>query len=98
MYAGQIVEEAGVVEIFDRPAHPYTRGLMASVPRLDEEHDRLTSIPGSVPAPDAYPTGCRFSTRCAFVMPICRQQQPGLVDLGSGHRSRCFLHEADRAS
>jgi oligopeptide/dipeptide ABC transporter ATP-binding protein len=98
MYAGQIVEEAGVVELFDRPAHPYTRGLMASVPRLDEEQDRLTSIPGSVPAPDAYPAGCRFSTRCAFVMPICRQQQPGLVDLGAGHRSRCFLHEADRAS
>jgi peptide/nickel transport system ATP-binding protein len=98
MYAGQIVEEAGVVELFDRPAHPYTRGLLASVPRLDEEQDRLTSIPGSVPAPDAYPAGCRFSTRCPFVMPVCRQQPPGLVDLGSGHRSRCFLHEMDRES
>jgi peptide/nickel transport system ATP-binding protein len=98
MYAGQIVEEAAVVDLFDRPAHPYTRGLLASVPRLDDEQDRLTSIPGSVPAPDAYPRGCRFSTRCAFVMPRCREEVPVLYDVGAGHRSRCFLHDEVRAS
>jgi peptide/nickel transport system ATP-binding protein len=98
MYAGQIVEEAAVVDLFDRPAHPYTRGLLASVPRLDDEQDRLTSIPGSVPAPDAYPRGCRFSTRCAFVMPRCLEEVPVLYDVGAGHRSRCFLHDEERAS
>jgi peptide/nickel transport system ATP-binding protein len=98
MYAGQIVEEAGVVDLFDRPAHPYTQGLLASVPRLDEEQERLTSIPGSVPSPDAYPRGCRFSTRCPHVMPRCRDEQPALIQVGTAHRSRCFLHEMGPAS
>ena len=99
MYAGQIVEQAGVVELFDHAAHPYTRGLMRSVPRLDDEGERrrLDFIPGSVPAPDAYPHGCRFSTRCPEVMPKCHEQQPALVELRPGHRSRCFLHTAQVA-
>jgi oligopeptide/dipeptide ABC transporter ATP-binding protein len=92
MYAGQVVEQASVVELFDAPAHPYTRGLLRSVPRLDDEHRRLDFIPGSVPAPDAYPHGCRFSTRCAEQLPQCREQPPKLVELGGGHRSRCLLH------
>lgn len=92
MYAGQIVEEAPVLELFDRPAHPYTQGLMKSVPTLDRDQQRLSSIPGSVPAPDAYPRGCRFSTRCQAVMPVCREQPPPLFKVGRGHHSRCFLH------
>ena len=94
MYAGQIVEEAPVLDLFDRPAHPYTQGLMKSVPTLDRDQQRLSSIPGSVPAPDAYPRGCRFSTRCEAVMPVCREQPPPLFKVGRGHHSRCFLHTA----
>jgi peptide/nickel transport system ATP-binding protein len=99
MYAGQIVEEAGVVELFDHPLHPYTQGLLSSVPKLDEDgHRRLTSIPGSVPAPDAYPSGCRFSTRCPAVMARCHREQPALVEVNPGHWSRCFLHSSSVAS
>jgi peptide/nickel transport system ATP-binding protein len=97
MYAGQIVEQATALELFDRPAHPYTQGLMQSVPTLDRDQQRLSSIPGSVPAPDAYPRGCRFSTRCGSVMPVCREQSPPLFEVGPGHLSRCFLHTAHSA-
>ncbi len=96
MYAGQVVEEATVDELFDSPAHPYTRGLMRSVPRLDDEdYRRLDFIPGSVPAPDAYPRGCRFSTRCREHLPKCFEREPELIDLGAAHRSRCWLHTAE---
>jgi peptide/nickel transport system ATP-binding protein len=95
MYAGQIVEEAAVIELFDRPRHPYTRGLMRSVPKLDDDGaQRLAFIPGNVPAPDAYPRGCRFSTRCAERVAFCSELPPELVVLGGEHRSRCLLHVA----
>jgi peptide/nickel transport system ATP-binding protein len=95
MYAGQIVEQATAAELFDRPAHPYTRGLMKSVPKLDDDGEqRLAFIPGSVPTPDAYPRGCRFSTRCTERLPVCGEQPPELVALGGEHRARCLLHVA----
>jgi len=93
MYAGQVVERASALDLFDAAAHPYTRGLLASIPRLDDdERRRLAYIPGSVPAPGAYPRGCRFSTRCAEQLPMCAERPPELVDVGPEHRSRCWLH------
>lgn len=91
MYAGQVVEQASVMQLFDNPTHPYTWGLMKAVPHLDDERERLSSIPGNVPSPHAYPKGCRFSTRCEHVQDICREQRPKLVDIGGGQKSRCFI-------
>ncbi|MFN7253516.1 MAG: ABC transporter ATP-binding protein [Anaerobacillus sp.] len=93
MYAGQVVEESAIVELFDKPLHPYTQGLLNSVPKIDEEQDRLSSIGGNVPSPDNFPKGCRFSTRCAHVMEKCLESQPELIEVYPGRKSRCFLHE-----
>jgi peptide/nickel transport system ATP-binding protein len=99
MYAGQIVEQANVFDLFDRPMHPYTRGLLASIPKATEKRAarRLPSIPGIVPDPARLPGGCRFRPRCEHAMPICQQREPGLVDVGEGHRVRCWLHETEDA-
>jgi peptide/nickel transport system ATP-binding protein len=97
MYAGQIVEEAKVEDLFARPAHPYTEGLMAAVPRLDEQKERLASIPGQVPPATSWPAGCRFHPRCSFAWDKCRNETPPLLDAGPGHRARCWLvSEPDR--
>ncbi|MDR0252695.1 MAG: ABC transporter ATP-binding protein [Brucellaceae bacterium] len=95
MYAGQVVEQANVFDLFDRPSHPYTRGLLASIPKATEKRtgDRLSSIKGVVPNLAQLPTGCRFSPRCGDVMPICMQKAPELTDLGNGHTARCWLHD-----
>ncbi len=93
MYAGQVVEESGIVEMFDNPLHPYTKGLLSSVPKIDEEQERLSSIGGNVPSPDNFPKGCRFATRCPHVMEKCIEQQPMLMEIEPGRKSRCFLHE-----
>jgi peptide/nickel transport system ATP-binding protein len=94
MYAGQIVEQASVFDLFDRPSHPYTTGLLASIPKATEKRtaERLNSIPGVVPNLAKLPAGCRFHPRCRDAMPICRVQQPELTDLGNGHKVRCWLH------
>ena len=91
MYAGQIVEHATKAEIFNRPLHPYTTGLMDAIPRVngDMEHD-LHTIPGTVPALGNFPEGCRFCTRCPFADERCRTQAPALEDAGDGHLVRCF--------
>ena len=91
MYAGQIVEHATKTEIFNRPLHPYTTGLMDAIPRVngDMEHD-LHTIPGTVPALGHFPAGCRFCTRCPFADERCRTQAPALEDAGDGHLVRCF--------
>jgi len=91
MYAGQIVEEAPTGALFARPAHPYTEGLLAAVPRLDERKDRLASIPGQVPPATAWPSGCRFHPRCPFAWDRCRVETPPLLDVADGHRARCWL-------
>ncbi len=93
MYAGQVVEESTIVELFDNPLHPYTQGLLNSVPKIDEEQERLSSIGGNVPSPDNFPKGCRFSTRCTHVMAKCLESQPELLEVYPGRKSRCFLHE-----
>jgi len=91
MYAGQIVEEAPTAALFTRPAHPYTEGLLAAVPRLDERKERLASIPGQIPPATAWPSGCRFHPRCPFAWDRCRVETPPLLDVAEGHRARCWL-------
>ncbi len=89
MYAGQIVERAPVASLFARPEHPYTVGLLGSIPRLDEKRERLPSIEGRVPDMTRPPAGCRFAARCPFVEPACHATMPGLVEVAPGHLSRC---------
>jgi peptide/nickel transport system ATP-binding protein len=89
MYAGQIVERAPVDTLFARPEHPYTVGLLGSIPRLDEKRERLPSIEGRVPDMSRPPDGCRFAARCPFVEPACRTAAPALSEIAPGHLSRC---------
>jgi peptide/nickel transport system ATP-binding protein len=89
MYAGQIVERAPVAALFARPEHPYTVGLLGSIPKLDEKRERLPSIEGRVPDMTRPPEGCRFAARCPFVEPACREAPPQLVEVAPGHLSRC---------
>ena len=89
MYAGQIVERAAVADLFARPEHPYTVGLLGSIPRLDEKRDRLPSIEGRVPDMTRPPAGCRFAARCPFVEADCRTTAPALVEVTPGHLTRC---------
>jgi peptide/nickel transport system ATP-binding protein len=96
MYAGKNVEEAEVTQLFDTPKHPYTQGLMASIPVLGQVKERLAAIPGSVPNLRNLPTGCRFASRCQYVMDICRKEEPGLFVLDGHRTSRCWLY-ADQA-
>jgi oligopeptide/dipeptide ABC transporter ATP-binding protein len=91
MYAGQVVEAATTRELFARPAHPYTEGLMASIPRLDAPRARLHTIPGQVPAATRWPAGCRFHPRCPHAWDRCRAEEPPLLDAGAGHQARCWL-------
>jgi peptide/nickel transport system ATP-binding protein len=90
MYAGKIVEQAGTQRLFARPAHPYTRGLMASVPQLDEVRERLETIPGMVPDAREFPDGCRFAARCALADDHCRRHEPPLEDRADQHRVACW--------
>jgi peptide/nickel transport system ATP-binding protein len=95
MYAAKIAEEGTVGSIFNRPHHPYTWGLLGSLPRLDTDLERLAQIPGQPPSLLNPPAGCRFNPRCPYVMDICRQQLPELktVSGDSGHRQACYLDE-----
>lgn len=97
MYAGQIVEMGSVGEVIDTPKHPYTKALLESVPsNFDpEKHAKLKTIEGIVPTPDAYPTGCHFSTRCEFVFDKCNLEKPNLRS-SNNHFFRCFLEETNR--
>lgn len=96
MYAGRIVEEAGIQAIFDEPLHPYTQGLIASIPVLGEVKDRLAVIPGSVPNLIDLPAGCRFRERCEarlqYKLDICEQIEPELVPIERSHTIRCWLY------
>lgn len=93
MYAGQVVEEADVVRLFSEPKHPYTIGLMKSIPQVETKVKRLTSIPGQVPALGSMPEGCRFAPRCPYAMDKCRTQNPDLITVAEGHTARCWLYE-----
>ena len=90
MYAGKIVEYADKRTIFYNPSHPYTFGLLTSIPRLDIEMKRLNVIPGIVPNPLHFPSGCKFNTRCTFTTEKCREKEPALIELGEGHLVRCW--------
>ena len=95
MYAGKIVEAGPTAVFFESPAHPYTRGLLKSIPKLGERsrlgRNRLQEIKGIVPSIFDLPPGCSFNPRCSEVMPICCREAPPLFDLGDGHRVRCWL-------
>jgi peptide/nickel transport system ATP-binding protein/oligopeptide transport system ATP-binding protein len=96
MYAGKVVEEGRTVDIFEEPKHPYTWGLMKSIPKLGERaktgRQRLQEITGIVPSLYDLPPGCRFSPRCPHAMEICNAQVPELIEVGEGHRVRCYLY------
>ena len=97
MYAGQIVEQASVTDLFERPLHPYTQGLINSIPILGEEKERLDVIPGSVPNMIHIPMGCRFSPRCRtrseYELSICLEQSPEIKEMLPGHSVQCWLYQ-----
>lgn len=91
MYLGQIVEEADVLTLFDHPCHPYTEGLMRSIPRMEGDRTKpLYMIPGTVPLLSQIPTGCRFAPRCAYATERCRQETPQLTPVSDKQSVRCF--------
>ncbi len=96
MYAGRIVEKGPVAQMFDEPQHPYTLGLMGSMPAIAGRQGRLMTIQGAVPAPDAMPAGCRFATRCPFVISDCHRTRPDLVPLGQGQSVACLRAPLDQ--
>ena len=92
MYASRIVEEGTMEDIFSRPAHPYTYSLLKSIPTLsDGKGRRLAVIPGFVPSPENYPSGCRFRGRCPFAFEKCSTEMPELTPVSSNHRAACFI-------
>ena len=95
MYAGQVVEQADVRTLFKSPAHPYTVGLMKSLPGMRDRQERLYNIRGMVPSLSHMPKGCRFSPRCDRACDRCRTEAPPLIDLGGGHKVRCLLFEKE---
>ncbi len=93
MYAGKVVEETNVVSLFRRPLHPYTEGLLRSIPQIDSGKDRLHVIEGSVPDPSSMPSGCRFNPRCPHVRDVCRQKEPAPSEITPGHLVSCWMHD-----
>ena len=90
MYAGRIVEKAGVDELFARPQHPYTIGLLGSIPKLHARQERLPAIEGQVPDPRLRPPGCRFAPRCPFAVEQCHREEPPLASVAAGHAVACW--------
>ena len=93
MYAGQVFEEGPVTDVFRDPQNPYTEGLLRSMPRLGQKIDRLAVIPGVVPAPTHWPSGCRFYDRCPYHWDKTRDEEPPLFEIGPGRRNKCWLAE-----
>lgn len=93
MYGGQIVEQAPTKQLLSLTKHPYTKGLLSSLPKMDEDVERLGTIKGTVPAAYNFPVGCRFSTRCPFVMEKCKKVNPELLQFDTNHLVRCHLYE-----
>ena len=92
MYAGNIVEKGPVRKIFHSPKHPYTKGLLECIPKMDWKQKKLNAIPGAVPHPRNFPIGCRFSPRCQYVMKKCLSQQPELIEIDNEHFVACFRY------
>ena len=93
MYGGRAVEESDVVSIFTNPKHPYTQGLLESIPKIGDRVERLSSIPGNVPIPAHMPMGCKFAPRCPHAMDVCWDKEPSFDKLTDNHSVRCWLHE-----
>ena len=98
MYAGRIVEESTTIDLFDNTLHPYTKGLMGSIPKLGNNQHRLDSIPGTVPSLIDLPAGCKFANRCTarteHNLDICEQKEPNLINVDDNHKVRCWLYES----
>jgi peptide/nickel transport system ATP-binding protein/oligopeptide transport system ATP-binding protein len=92
MYAGNIVEHTQTTKLFANPKHPYTQGLLNSLPKIHEDRDELLTIEGSVPSPYNMPAGCRFASRCPFQQPICQAQKPELIKVKDGSKVRCWMY------
>jgi len=90
MYAGKVIERCAVQRLFSHPQHPYTVGLLGSIPRLHLDQERLSAIEGFVPDAAALPAGCRFNPRCPFVIEKCREEVPPLVEVAQGHYAACW--------
>jgi oligopeptide/dipeptide ABC transporter ATP-binding protein len=97
MYAGRVVERAPVIELFARPRHPYTQGLFASLPRIDQKGHHLTAIEGTVPSPTHFPEGCRFRPRCPLAVARCHEDPP-LEEKSPGHLAACWVAETSLAT
>jgi oligopeptide/dipeptide ABC transporter ATP-binding protein len=93
MYAGRIVEQGSVIDVFKHPLHPYTTGLMEAIPTVEEKRDRIETIPGSVPNLISPPSGCRFHPRCSRAMNICSKKVPKLLEVKGGHKVACWVYE-----
>jgi len=93
MYAGNVVEQGKIEDIFNNTSHPYTAGLFGSIPNLDEEVDRLSPIKGLMPDPTDLPTGCAFHPRCPYAKEICSRQAPKVTELNNGHKVKCLIYE-----
>jgi oligopeptide/dipeptide ABC transporter ATP-binding protein len=89
MYAGEIVEHAPAGPLFGQPVHPYSEGLLAAIPSLDQDLHRLATIPGTIPEPGRWPKGCRFAPRCSYALPSCHEARPPMIPLGGGRQVRC---------
>ena len=98
MYAGRIVEQGDVRQIFNNPSHPYTEALINSVPKMEEKMDRLFSIPGQPPALWELPQGCAFAERCPYAFERCREEEPPVFTLESGQSSACWLREKEEVA
>jgi peptide/nickel transport system ATP-binding protein len=98
MYAGRVVERAAARDLFEDPQHPYTLGLLGSVPRLDEDRPRLLAIEGTVPPPFALPPGCRFAPRCPFAVAACETAPPPLREISPGHHVACLRAPVELAA
>ncbi len=98
MYAARLVEQASRDALFGNPRHPYTQGLLKAMPRLYQKAGRLPAIPGQVPSPLAFPSGCRFRERCPLAFDRCAQEEPRLVPCGTGHVAACFLAAPEKGA
>jgi oligopeptide/dipeptide ABC transporter ATP-binding protein len=92
MYAGSIVEQAGVVEIFENPRHPYTQGLWGAIPLVEREKEALAVIPGTVPDLSRLPEGCKFHPRCSHRFEPCDGKRPPMLEISPGHHAACYLY------
>ena len=94
MYGGEVVEYGATLQLFQHPKHPYTVGLLRSIPRLDETVEKLNVIQGTVPSLDSMPAGCRFCPRCERAMERCRKEKPPLLER-DGQKVRCWLYQSN---